>query len=407
LGLPNERIGNFHREERRAGVSSAVMSAWAQTPLYSARWQYLHRPSVWASMATQNRGFRWQGLTGFKTLFAGGTGIGYGGQQRERYSRMIPTGWAIRAGGGIIKHTGKAIQRIPTTYRSAGRVAIGFGGGTTNLGWGGTYGSPMGWTGRLGRGMETFGGGMRKGGIGGGLAALGGTAGRWGEDIQKAFGGGYYSRIGGYGALQYRYSTDFLSNVYGQYNSLSGSMTVSNPAKFADLPVPGMHAFKDVVEANELYMRDVIKKSRISGLWNPAGELRRLRRGMLSEGASMEHLTLSRIVENQTGTLSRAVRSVAGAKLMVGVTTGVNIALIGGLLAEGAYRGVTKATEYAMKFQEWGSARRLEFGTGVNPFMSSGALTERQRALTAISSSRLNARSAIGQEAQLAHDYAM
>ena len=112
----------------------------------------------------------------------------------------------------------------------------------------------------------------------------------------------------------------------------------------------------------------------------------------------------AKAIERQTGNIGRAVRFKAATRLMSGAAVGINIAMIGGVVAAAGYRGVVAATDSAMKFMNYNGFRRLDTGSGLNPFPFSGAVTERAKALQAISNSRMNARGTLGGEAALAHE---
>jgi len=90
-------------------------------------------------------------------------------------------------------------------------------------------------------------------------------------------------------------------------------------------------------------------------------------------------------------------------RLMQGVTVGLNIALFGGMLGTLAYEGSRVLAEQSFRLMHSNSIPRLEFGTGqlAAGFMTSGAMTERQRAIAAISNSSLNARRYMGNEAAI------
>ena len=124
---------------------------------------------------------------------------------------------------------------------------------------------------------------------------------------------------------------------------------------------------------------------------------------ILGDVIGKDYIT-AKAIERQTGNIGRAVRFKAATRLMSGAAVGINIAMIGGILAAGAYRGITATTDAAMKFMNSNSMRRLETGSGLNPFPFSGAVTERAKALQAISNSRMNARGTLGGEAALAHE---
>lgn len=72
-----------------------------------------------------------------------------------------------------------------------------------------------------------------------------------------------------------------------------------------------------------------------------------------------------------------------------------NVSLFAPMLAESAYSLTRKAHEYGIR------GPRLELGGDYTD--TRGAYTERQRALRAITSSRMSTRSALGNEAQLIH----
>jgi hypothetical protein len=401
VSIPNNRIENFQREDQRAGLVSAMTSAYLQTPLYAARWNYTMRPSVWKSMAEGNRGVRWHGIQGFRGLMAGNVGIGYRGNERGELSALNPNRWIIEGAGYGLQHGGRAISR--GVHSSLMRNAI--------PGMGATINTPSSRLYRFGLGMERFGTGMRTGGIGGGIAGIGGTrataTGNW---IQKFAGGGYYSQIGGYGAMRFNYDYETLSNIYSRLATPShiydaaGAMTLGPKPVFADLLSPNKSQFVENLGATEVLARRIPETARIRDIFMGKRGFARKVATMRSAGTiTTDQARVMMATEATTGAIGRSIRFTAGARLMSVAVVGMNVALIGGIVGAGLFRGATSATDAMLRWTRSNSIRQLEFGSGVQPFMY-GA-TERSKALQAISNSRLNYRSAIGNEAALAAEY--
>jgi len=74
------------------------------------------------------------------------------------------------------------------------------------------------------------------------------------------------------------------------------------------------------------------------------------------------------------------------------------VSMIATPIAQGAVQAVDTA------FNQFANATKPELGGHLNmAYLSQGAATERQRAIQAISKSRINGRSMFGQEAQMMH----
>lgn len=394
------RVEEFQAEESRRGLGAAATMTWFKSPGYGLRWSYLHRPSVWSSMG--DRGVRWTGLLGFRSLFAGNRGMTYSGGERTTISPLNPMGYAIRGAGRGIEAGGRAIGRASIrniVYPQGIQGMVGQTGFTTNVGW----------MHKLGSGMERFGAGMRTGGIGGGIAGIGGRATRWGEGIQGIFGGRWYDSIGGYGALNINtdiFNESFITKTF-RPSELIGPDSVTRPT-WVEWKTNRPRVYADIISTLSDDAIDYMKNIRgqisegrygIRSLINPRRDIKNI----VTSSTDRDFRRAVLGVERETGAVSRAVRFKAATRIMSGVAVGINVALVGGALATAAHRGIVGYTDAMMRFMQNNTAGRLEFGTGMG-FQTSGALTERQRALTAISNSRLSARSALGNEAQLAHE---
>ena len=342
MSIPSDRLEDFERTERTRGMSNAILSAWIKTPYYAARWNYFHRPSVWGRMS-QRGSFDWYGLTGFKSLVAGpDAGIGYNAGTRTAGGSMR---WILRTGGRGIELAGEGLMRA------------GF--------------QPAGTSPRLvrsfveasGRHIAGFGRGFGTGGIAGGI---------------RGVSGGSQRVIGAAGLLE---------DVFG------GKLT-SFPGRPILSGIPGLGGVSD--EA----IRGLIRKEGVSALFAPWRARERVLGGLPT--AQRAALTSYTGKAGQRA-LTRSIMFQGATRLMQGVTVGLNIALFGGMLGTLAYEGSRVLAEQSFRLMHSNSIPRLEFGTGqlAAGFMTTGAMTERQRAIAAISNSSLNARRYMGNEAAI------
>jgi hypothetical protein len=420
MSLPTDRIQEFTREEQRAGVPSAIMSTWAKMPLYSTRWNMLHRPSVWASME-QGKGFRWGGLFGMSTLLAGGSTLSYRGkeQQGKKGSWLFPTRWVNEGVGYGLQRGGRALGRAAS--RSVMNAS--FQAQLAGMGMGVGHGVGLPLQGKtfweaLGGGVERFGTGMRSGGLGGGIAGLGGKAEGVGKAIQKIGGGGYYDNLWGYGKLNLGLDNNVIDRVIGSMSGLPADRLVM-PTGMGEgaqtiwkAHLDRIISDKGISSIDAIHSRLPGLETSLQGTISKNTKVRDLFRfndktmDRIFTGMSTSDLTLVKAIEGQTGAISRASKFVAGAKLMKGVSVGANIALIGGLLATAGYKSITKATDAMIRLEQFNGFRSVETGNSAMPYLTAGSSTERSRALAAISNSRMNARSSLGMEGALAASYA-
>lgn len=347
-GIVNEAAENIQFQDQPIEnvQSRNLASYWFKEPYYAARWTYFHRPSVWNRMATKGT-FDWYGLTGFKTMLAGEQGIGYAGGPRN-VGR--PSKWILNQGARGLEEVGKGFTRA--SVRGMAR-------------WGqqiqGRYGVlehprvVMGME-SIGRRLMTAGAGYRTGGLGGAISGLGWT--RGGQFIQEAVGGTTF----GVGR-----------------NLLTGAGFTAE-------------------EAQAIIARS--SRMGVRGLVGPG----RYAEKIAAEVLGTTPATLSLGVPARKASIATTLRYTAATRLMAGVSVGLNVALFGGLLAKLAYAGARRIAESAWDLKMNRNAQMLEFGSGLNVFNTSGSLTERQRAISAIQESHLNSRVSLGSEARLLSD---
>jgi len=338
-------------------LGNSPMAYWMREPLYMTRWTYLHRPSVWNRMGG-TRGFEWHGLYGFKSIFAGGGGIGYGGEARTAPAAMQ---WILRGGGRGFEEVGRAFTRAGTRMdyllhlRRYSQVT-----GSPTLQDFNLFSRTMS---GIGVRMSQFGGGFRTGGVAGGLEGLGAT--RFARGVETVFGG--------------------KATRWGAFTT-EGIRRGFTPAYLQRL-----QGIEDVVQ------RQVAARAGVRHFFS-----RRARRGLQREIVAAAGPTgWATLGPAGRAGVGRAIAFRGATRLAAGATVALNVALFGGILASLAQAGTRYIGETAWKLASDTRIPSLEFGRGVNPFMDPASMTERRRALQAIQSSQLNARRFIGQEAAL------
>lgn len=353
MGMPPNELDTAQGAPARQGALATAMNYWIKEPQYMARWTYFHRPGVWNAMGGP-KGFQWHGLYGFKTLGAGGGGIGYTGGPRSVAPGMK---WILRGGGAGLEAIGKGFQRagVATGRRSIGGV---------------------------GARVTYFGGGFRTGGLAGGIANA--TTSDRGLAMSRRVAGIFGGANTNFGRLRMPGITDDM--LLGLARS-QGSDVVSQSMRAA---AGGL---------DEALSRGVNRVG-VGALFRPTARAASVVGGLTAEQQAAYMLT------GQAGrrALGRSVMFKGGTQLMKAGTVAMNIALFGGTLANMAYTGTRALGEQALRMRMDRSAQQLEFGSGIDPFQSRGAMTERQRAVQAIQSSQINGRSYLGNEAALMAD---
>lgn len=351
-GIVNEAAENIEFQDQPvADVQSRNISKyWFKEPYYAARWTYFHRPSVWNRMATKGT-FDWYGLTGFKTLAAGEKGIGYRGGPRKIGK---PSRWILNQGARGLEAVGKGFTKLSTRGYAlrAGQYPW------MNAPLGPQAGGVLR---TIGKGLVSAGGGYRTGGLGGAISGLGWQ--RGGRFMQELAGG---TSLGDFNTNAEKIFRHKVLTPYEQeiMNKLTGSMA-------------GKGIFRATKGAKEAV-----------DLLDPSA-----RAYMGKEGMATATTQLAK------GTIFKGA-----ARLMAGVSVGLNIALFGGIMAKLGYAGARRLAESSWDLKMNRSAQMLEFGRGLNIFNTSGASTERSRAIQAIQESHVNARASLGNEAALMSD---
>lgn len=371
-GIVNQAEENIKYQDQPISKMQTgnISKYWFKEPYYAARWTYFHRPSVWNRMAAQGT-FDWYGLSGFKTLLAGEKGIGYGGGPR---TIGRPSRWILNQGARGLEAVGKGFTKL-STRRYAMQM-----GHMLPIGHNMRYGTSK-LLGTIGQRLLAAGQAYRVGGLGGAVSGLGWQ--RGGQLLQEVAGGTIVGPI-----LPFTREGIASPYIYGPAlrNKVSLASGTSNLRALSGLEarLPGM----------------IAGETGTMGLFRPGKVTERIIGAMTAE----ERTVLTATGNIGRNIISTRIRYAAAARLMGGVSVGLNIALFGGMLAKLGYAGARRLAEESWDLKMNRSAYMLEFGAGLNPYPFAGASTERQRSISAIQESHINGRMFMGQEAALMSD---
>jgi hypothetical protein len=365
-GIINQAEENIQIQDQPISKmqSSNISKYWFKEPYYAARWTYFHRPSVWTKMADKGT-FDWYGLSGFKTLLAGEKGIGYRGGPRTLHK---PSRWLLNSGARGLEEVGKGFTKLSTR----GFALKGGQYPWLNAPLGPQVGGVLRATGQK---LMTAGQGFRTGGLGGAVTGLGWAGG--GKRIQ-GFAGGTTLGMSEKMLVNAGYTAAEARTIIGDVSKIGGK---------------GFFSGKYVDKFASYYMENAMA--------SPYSAL-----GTSYSNQAIKAAAIGTPIANpvKRAAIGSALRIQGAARLMAGVSVGLNIAMFGGILAKLGYAGARRIAEESWDLKMNRSAQMLEFGSGLNPYQTSGASTERSRAVQAIQESHLNSRTSLGREAEFMSD---
>lgn len=381
-------MSQFNEYTNQREQSSLVKEM--MNPFTELKYQYFMRPSMWANM--NKTGVKWTGLFGFRTLALGQYArTSLIGDRPSGMAQFVVKNLALRPVSWMGHGVGRGIQ-------AAGGAAGNFL-GQNNL------------VTQLGKGITTWAGKVPTGGIAGLTGAL--------EDsrsvIQQVLGGslgGFQTDLWREGAMMGHERNFFTSALNHTERNLVRNLQKGKLQKSDLRTLRNMFKNKLGTEEADIVMRNIMSPEtvgRVKGIRHPGLRPGAPNIGIVGKKRSadiLEGLRVARAIPEPykpTG-FGKYVPKIGrvGSSLFAAYV----VASIVAPLAEAGVHAIAAPYLHGVNLMRDVANRitNTEFGGQLGPgFVTGQATTERQRALEQIHRSRLNARSAIGNEATFAH----